>query len=44
MQLQITKFFVFIKNTLIFGPIAGGDTIPPQLKNNFSIRGKIREF
>ena len=41
---RLPSFLCLLRIPFIFGPIAGGDTIPPQLKNNFSIRGKIREF
>ncbi|WP_211831080.1 glycosyltransferase family 4 protein [Kistimonas asteriae] len=37
------SFMGLLGMDFIFGPVAGGDTIPHKLRNNFSIKNKVRE-
>ena len=41
---RFPSFLCLLNIPFIFGPVAGGDTIPSQLKNNFSFGGKVREY
>ena len=44
MNYRFPSFLCLLNIPFIFGPVAGGDTIPTQLKNNFSFGGKVREY